>query len=317
MPEPAVQVLDRLDPDQQREVRDLVAVATDVDRVSPVSEAVLLHLGHGGAGRTRDLLAVDPDGAVLGYAYLDLSDPDGGPAAELVVHPRGRRRGVGSALLDGVEAASPDGRPRLWAHGRHPGAIALAASRGYAAQRILYQLRRSLLVPLPELVLPAGLRLRPFVVGADEAAWLAVNSRAFANHPEQGRWTLDDLRIREAEPWFDPAGFLLAVRAADGSLAGFHWTKIHRDHPSQALDTRPAGTPESVGEVYVLGVDPSAQGLGLGPALTVAGLRYLAGQGLPAVILYVDESNAGAVRLYTRLGFTESNVDVQYQRSRA
>src|SRR5690606_10535850 len=116
--------------------------------------------------------------------------------------------------------------------------------------------------------LPAGVRLRPFRPGADEPAWRSLNARAFADHPEQGRWTLADLRLRMAEPWFDPAGFLLAERETDGRLLGFHWTKVHAKDPSST-----GGEPAPIGEVYVLGVDPQAQGLGLGRALTLAGLR--------------------------------------------
>ena len=300
------------------DVLALVAAVTDTDGVTPVSEPVLLDLEHGHDPRARHLLA-RRDGTLAGYAYLDDTDRVDGPSAELAVHPAYRRQGVATALLDALEAASPDGRLRLWAHGRHAGAVALAHSRGYVEERVLWQLRRSLLSHLPDAPLPAGIRLRPFVPGRDEPAWVEVNNRAFADHPDQGGWTVDDLALREAEPWFDPAGFLLAEREAGsgraggagsgraggvaGSLAGFHWTKVHPGPPP-------------IGEVYVLGVDPSARGLRLGPALTVAGLRYLRGRGLSQVLLYVDESNPRAVRLYEGLGFTRWDVDVQFRRAR-
>jgi mycothiol synthase len=154
--------------------------------------------------------------------------------------------------------------------------------------------------PLPEAAPPAGVRLRTFVPGRDEDAWVRVNARAFAHHPEQGRWTRADLERREREPWFSAAGFFLAER--DGALVGFHWTKVHEDGP--------------VGEVYVVGVDPDAQGLGLGRVLTVAGLRHLEALGLPAVMLYVDESNTPATALYARLGFAHRSTDAMYRNSR-
>jgi len=128
-----------------------------------------------------------------------------------------------------------------------------------------------------------------------------VNARAFAHHPEQGAWTKADLEMREAEPWFDPEGFFLAER--DGELAGFHWTKVHPEGPD--------GSPE--GEVYVVGVDPGGQGGGLGRALTLVGIRYLQARGLAHVMLYVDEDNTPATRMYTALGFSRRNTDVMYR----
>jgi mycothiol synthase len=154
-------------------------------------------------------------------------------------------------------------------------------------------------------VFPPGVTLRTFRPGEDEERWLAVNGRAFAHHPEQGSWTSQDLALREAEPWFDPDGFFLAER--DGRLIGFHWTKVH---PGQGGDP-------PMGEVYVVGVDPGQQGGGLGRALTLAGLAYLRDRGLSQVMLYVDEDNAPAVRMYTGLGFSRWHVDVMYAAPRA
>jgi mycothiol synthase len=162
--------------------------------------------------------------------------------------------------------------------------------------------------PAPRPTLPDGVRVLPFRPGRDEDAWLRVNARAFAWHPEQGRMTRADLDLREAEPWFDPEGFLLAWRGDpddDGVLLGSHWTKVH-----------PAGDVADVpvGEVYVLGIDPDAQGLRLGAALTDLGLAHLRGRGLDEVLLYVEESNAAAVRLYEGRGFRRFSVDVAWRR---
>jgi len=290
------------------DVQALVAAATEVDGTAPLSEHVLLHLRHGGDAQAAHLLA--REGAELvGFAHLDLTDPVAGGAGELVVHPEHRRAGLGSRIVQELldragrsEVAA--GRLRLWAHGEHPGAVALATTLGFTQARVLWQMRRSLLAPLAEPHLPEGVRLRPFVVGADEREFLRVNNAAFDWHPEQGGWDLDQVKLREAEPWFDPNGFLLAVDA-DDRLLGFHWTKVHGDG---------GHSHEPIGEVYVLGVDPSARGMHLGAALTLAGLRHLRDRGLRQVMLYVEADNAAAVRVYRDLGFTRWDTDVSYVR---
>ena len=131
--------------------------------------------------------------------------------------------------------------------------------------------------------------------------------------------TMADLRERMAQEWFDPEGFFLAER--DGRLVGFHWTKVHGGHGGNDPHEHDEAHPEHhhhdhppIGEVYIVGVDPSEQGRGLGPWLTLVGLHSLRDRGLASVLLYVDESNAAAVRTYERLGFTRHAVDVMYSR---
>ncbi|MET8305962.1 mycothiol synthase [Micromonospora sp. NPDC005173] len=291
---------DRLAPAEIADVLALSRSAGDTDGADPLDEHVLLRLRDPGAPAVH-LIARADDGTLTGYAHLDTTDPVGGIGVELVVHPAYRRRGTGRALVRGV-LASATGPLRAWAHGDHPSAAALAVDLGFTRVRVLWQLRRPLAAPLPEPRLDDGVVLRAFRPGADDAAWLALNARAFAEHPEQGRWTSDDLRVRLAEPWFDPAGFLLAEETATGRLLGFHWTKVH-ERPGSAR----------IGEVYVLGVEPTAHGGGLGRALTTAGLAYLRDRrGLDRVMLYVDDSNTGAVALYERLGFARWSAHINY-----
>ncbi|MGY0006984.1 mycothiol synthase [Micromonospora sp. I033] len=292
---------DRLAPVEVAEVLALARAAGDADGADPLDEHVLLRLRDPQAPAVH-LTARAADNTLTGYAHLDTTDPADGIGVELVVHPAHRRRGTGRALARGVLAAAA-GPLRAWAHGDHPSAAALAVDLGFTRARVLWQLRRPLAAALPEPALPEGVRLRAFRPGEDDDAWLAVNSAAFAQHPEQGRWTQADLRLRLTEPWFDPAGFLLAEDTATGRLLGFHWTKVH-ERPGSAR----------IGEVYVLGVDPSAHRGGLGRALTTAGLAYLRDRrGLDRVMLYVDESNTGAVALYERLGFARWSAHVNYQ----
>ncbi len=287
----------------------LLAAASAADGVRPVSEEAELRLQHGGPAGGADLTARSADGTLLGYARLEVPPGEPEAEAELVVAPTARRRGIGTALAARLETMAGDRPLRVWAHGELPGSAELARGRGYQRARVLLQMRRPLagVDPDPRPALPDGVRIAAFRPGVDEDAWLRVNARAFAAHPEQGRWTREDVALREAEAWFDPAGLFLAWRddAAGPQLLGSHWTKVH---PAGDVDTEP------VGEVYVLGIDPDAQGMRLGRALTDVGLAHLRAAGLSQVLLYVEEDNTAAVSLYERSGFTRHAVDVSWRR---
>ncbi len=311
---PEISVHGRLDETESLAVRALVRATAQEDGVGPLSEHVMLHLRYGGDPRSRNLLLVH-GGELAGYAHLDPTDPVEGPSGELVIHPAHRRQGLGLQLLRALVAEAGDRPLRLWAHGDLPAATRLAAAGGFQRVRSLWQMRRSLQTRLDRPQIAEGVTIRTFVIGRDEEAWTDLNARAFARHPEQGAWTREDLDLREREPWFDPNGFFLAER--DGKLVGFHWTKIHGRTdavPGEAETTTGAAdrAHEPIGEVYVVGVAPEERGSGLGRALTLVGLRYLRDQGLFQVMLYVDESNTPAIRLYESLGFTHWDTDVMF-----
>lgn len=301
-----------LDAAAQDAVRALAAAAEDVDGVAPLSEQPLLCLDTDEDWLTH-VVAHDKHGATIGYLQVDRGGDVA--SAELVVHPDCRRNGTGSMLLRTAErdarlpsrSGAPDqrGRPlRVWAHGDLPAARALADARGYTVVRELLLLARPLDGVAPAPGLPAGYAVRTFRPGQDDEAWVALNARAFASHPEQGRLTVEDLRRRRSEPWFDPAGFFL-LTDADGRLAGYHWTKVEPGQPDDAAD----------GEVYALGIDPDHQGRGLAAPLTAVGLEHLAAVGCTRAVLYVDGDNTAALRTYERAGFTRAAVDVQYARA--
>ena len=245
------------------EVLALVARVTELEGRKPVSERVVLQVRHNGAADTRHAL-LRSDRELVGYAQLNVPESVAELAAVDSVAVR--------ALVDGLVAES--GRAlRVWAHGQSAASAPVLRDLGFAPQRVLFQMRRSLTEPsLSDPAWPNGVTVRTFVVDQDEAPWLAVNNAAFAEHPEQSNWSIDDIRAREKQPWFDPAGFFLAERA--GELVGFHWTKVHNP---------------TLGEVYVVGVDPDEQGSGLGRALTLAGLRHLRDRGVAQAKLYVDD----------------------------
>ncbi|MFF9759512.1 mycothiol synthase [Streptomyces caelestis] len=292
----SLQTYAALGPERTEAVLALLAEAARTDGQQAVSEQGRLQL-RGGERDGISHLLLSVDGELVGYAQLEDTDPVEPPAAELVVHPSYRGNGHGRALGSALLAASGK-RLRVWAHGGHSAARHLAQVLGLTLFRELRQMRRPLAdLDLPDPVLPEGVSVRTFVPGRDDAAWLALNAAAFAHHPEQGALTQRDLDDRKAEAWFDPEGFFLAEK--DGRLVGFHWTKVH--------------AAEHLGEVYVLGVSPDAQGGGLGRSLTTIGLRHLAERGLPTAMLYVDADNKAAVSVYERLGFVTHETDLMYR----
>jgi mycothiol synthase len=293
--------------EEQQRVRELVSVATEFDGVAPVGEQGLRELGQ---DRTEHLvLTGSPSGtAETIVGYLNLSPPrDGGPGmAELVVHPKVRRRGIGAAM-GRAALARTSGQNQFWAHGTLEPARATASALGVVPVRELVQMRRTLRDNPVAVPTVPGVRIRTYAGTADDAELLRVNNAAFADHPEQGGWTEVELAERRNEPWFDPAGLFLAFDDSEndraGTLLGFHWTKLHLDRPG-------------LGEVYIVGVNPSAQGRGLGQMLTAVGIeslaRRLAGSAEPTVILYVESDNVPAVRTYEGLGFSTYRVDTAY-----
>ena len=265
---------------------DLAERAAVEDGVAPFNEASLFAL----RDRARARVIVqqsDRDGTVVAAAYAVGDAP-----VEIVVDPSRRRAGLGRRLLDELLA---DGESHFWAHGDLPAAQALAASAGLRSERALLVLRLTFDGPPAAERRIDGVTLRSFEP-SDADAIIAVNARAFAHHPEQGAMDRADFDRRTSSDWFDPAGLFVAER--DGEVVGFHWTKIE----------------DGVGEVYVVGIDPDAQGGGLGTALTSRGLRHMHEQGVPVVDLYVEGDNAPALKVYRNLGFQDWAKDVLYAR---
>lgn len=272
------------------EVRRIARASTAHDGTATLNEQAVLQLKNRGL-RDAELWI---GGGGFALRHSDVLD--------LAVHPSSRRQGVATALA--VEAMPAGRKVDAWSHGDHPGAARLAELFSIPRERELVIMRKSLVDPLPEVVAPSGVRVRTFEPG-DEQAFLDVNASAFSHHPEQGHMTIEDLRERMSESWFDPAGLFLAVPAVPGPgdppLLGFHWTKEHRDEDPP------------YGEVYVVAVNPKAAGRGLGTMLTGVGVHHLRNVGLDSVLLYVDGDNDPAITVYTRQGFEVERTEVQYR----
>jgi mycothiol synthase len=266
------------------------------DGVTPVDEATLMALEHRGLDGATLWLARDEDDDVeperdCGFALLR------GAGLDLVVAPASRGVGLGRALAEAALAEAPDD-VTAWSHADHPAAAALAERFGLAATRKLWVMTRDAdPVDVPEI---DGVTIRGYRDSdADEV--LRVNAAAFAHHPEQGSMDAANLAERMSEPWFDPAGLLVADTGPPGhGLLAFHWTKQHN---------------AELGEVYVVAVDPAAQGRGLGRAVTAAGLAHLAGLGVRRILLYVESDNDAAIATYSKLGFEHTSTHVQYARA--
>ena len=278
------------------EVRRIAEACDAADGVITLNEQACLQLKYRGLRGASLWLGGG------GFALLH------GQLLDLAVHPDARGRGVGTALAGAALAATD--RVEAWSHADHPAAARIAARFNIPRERELRIMSRPTSLPLPDAVVPPGVRIRTFLP-SDESALLAVNAAAFTHHPEQGHMSHEDFQERMSEPWFDAQGLFLAVpdqetapeMAADPDLQvlGFHWTKVHRDEDPP------------YGEVYVVAANPKAAGRGLGTLLTNVGLRHLATQGVDEVILYVDGANDPAIAVYARQGFTTVRTEVQYR----
>ncbi len=262
----------------------LVRVAIAVDGQAPFNDQALVDAEKG----TRQLVFVvepqeSPSAAehLVGAAIVDENE------LELVIDPEWRGSGFGRAAVAELVAGAHPGL-KAWSHGDHPAARALAHRFGFSPIRTLLQLRMPL-AGFPE----QSTAFETFRPGIDEDEWVRLNAAIFASHPEQGSITVDDLRIRETEPWFDPDDFLIA-RDDNGRMVGYNWLKIEGE----------------LGEVYVVGVN--APGRGLGRSLMLAGLDRMRERGCTTAALYVEADNRPAVSLYRSLGFSDHTIDVQY-----
>lgn len=280
--------LSPLTPTMQDALRRLVAAIETHDGISPINESG--SLGIDGA-READFYFMGRRADPYGFVVCD--ERDG--TLQVGVHPEHRRDGVATELLTEALATYPGFT--AWAFGTLPGSRELAARVGMSPVRELLRMERPL-APSGEALEADGYDIVTYDP-ADREGIVAVNAAAFAHHPEQGRLTVAEFDQLAAQPWFDPAGLLVAKR--DGRVAGFHWTKSHGG---------------GLGEVYVIAVAPDHEGKGLGRVLLQRGLDHLAYAGHDRVQLYVEADQERVVRMYRNAGFDVGQVDTSFQAKR-
>jgi mycothiol synthase len=288
----------RLATDDLSDIEELLSAVERADGQRPLSDHLWIDLRQGGRPGFAGLMAWEPGHDHM-VAYCQVSRGNDSWALDLVVSPHHRYEmsDIGPRMLDeavSLIAEQGGGHVHWWVFEPTAMHTTLAEYLHFFEGRTIRQMRAPL--PLADSATQsiAHVTTSPFRVGVDENAWLEMNNRAFADHPEQGGWTREILESRMTQPWFNPNGVLM-LHEAD-QLIGFCWTKVH-------LDTSPI-----LGEIYIIAVDPDHAGRGLGKALTVAGLRHLHRMGAPMGMLYVDADNVPAVRMYESLGFTTHHI---------
>jgi mycothiol synthase len=216
----------------------------------------------------------------------------------IVVHPEARGGGVGSALLEAVEA-QPVPPPRPTLQTLVPGSWAVAraflGSRGFHEVHRDVEMRRGgLPVPAPEP--PPGVLLRPFGRAGDEAAWPRLHAEAY-----RGAFHFEPLARESVRAERRAPGALVRVAEARGRPVGIVLARDHGDGGAaiQSLITARRWRRRGVGR-----------------ALLRDALGALRARGRRRTTLGVDAGNAGAIALYASEGFVPAREDVTLWKER-
>jgi mycothiol synthase len=261
-------------------------------------------------------VAVDPGGAVVGYAHTLHLPSDVGQERCYVfgdVHPAWRGRGVGTALLDWgkhrAEAqlrASGTSLPkyvRVDAYDYCEADHRLFRRLGFEPVRYFEELLRPLddLPPLPEV---PGLRIMPWPE-LRHAEVRALRNEAFADH-----WGSTPMSEHRWGQLLTAHGACVACSFVavddDDRIVGFCWNARYPD--DDALTGRRDGW------IDILGVARDWRGRGVASALIVTSLHAFARAALTHASIGVDsESPTGAARLYRALGFELRQRSITHQ----
>lgn len=152
-----------------------------------------------------------------------------------------------------------------------------------------FTIRRAQRRDLPSLGRLGALLLRTHH-GFDSRRFMAPGDR-----PEQGyAWFLGTQLDR------DDTVVLVAER--EGRVLGYAYAGIEAQSWKELRD--------EAGFVHDVIVDPEARGVGMGRALLDGAVRWLAGRGMPRVVLWTASRNQDAQRLFARLGFRPTMLEM-------
>lgn len=235
-------------------------------------------------------------GALLGAMGAVIRDvPVRGEAFITAVAVAPEARGVFEALLEESLAsipAAPGLVVRMGVSPRHPHLEAAAAEAGFALDYDgLIMVREA--TPLTVDEHPAW---RLAILAEDnKEAYRRVMDEAFRHSPNGASVTAAQIAELMAEC---PHPDLLALASWDGEPATAYELAMQED----------------VGWIEAVAVAPAMQGRGLGRRMVAAAIARLRAHGATSIKLLVMSSNAPAVTLYERCGFTVESVTSRWWR---
>jgi mycothiol synthase len=255
----------------------------------------------------KDILVVERDGAIVGYArveWRDQTDGSRGFTAIGLLRPADRGVGIGGAMLGWAEErmaataaglpADRDAKMRAWTWDADEGAAALLEERGWTKVGRGYEMIRPDLDDIPGASIPDGFEVRAVVgTGEERRVWEAA-AEAFRDERDEGEWTEEDWAVSQADPHRDPTLWAIAYQG-DDIAAGVYG----RIDPEENIR-------HGVRQGYIAGVwtRKPYRRRGLARALLARVLVLLQERGMTSAYLGVDGLNPNqAVNLYESLGF--------------
>ena len=262
------------------------------------------------------VLGFDPDGTARAYARIT-KNPDSAKAYGFgCVDPEWQRRGVGSALLEWLEARTrhrfledggSDARLRIHNEQQHEHQAALFTRHGYSVVRYFNEMHRPLAGPLPEVTMDPAFELVAMGPELSEAVRLAHND-AFRDHWGSEPKDEESWGFIVNDPQSRPDLSAVVLERATGKVAGY---QLATHDPDSAV-TRGF----SEGYTDLLGVRREFRGRGIASALLADAMHRFAADGLDVASLDVDSENpTGALALYLKMGYQAVNRSLAWDKS--